>query len=182
VPTRDDDSNKPISIPSSPSPGPEQSKVPEIIDLTGLFSPSPPPAYIQSPPVGAAHVWGPGTAAEPIELDDEEYDKRWPADYYTCDVAEFLKEVQSLTTKRGAHPAVFTKYFPFAVYKRSTISDQRKKLRRAPNHLKVQAIAAGRTYQGLWSTFMQNIKYYEQDRREGMAASTQPEENLIDLS
>ncbi|RXW14194.1 hypothetical protein EST38_g11660, partial [Candolleomyces aberdarensis] len=171
---------------NGPSPSPPTTRIAstskEVIDLTFIPS-SPSPPLTSSKPVRAAHAWGPGTAKEPIELSDEAYTKRWLVDYYTCDTIQFFIELGS-STKRGHHRTTFNKFFPYATYHRSTICDQRKKLKKAPLHLKQQAISAGWTYQGQWSTFIQNVKYFEEDGRAnaGAGASVPAGQDLIDLS
>ena len=154
-------------VKSEPKLEPKKSFSP--IDLTVHSSPSPSPSPPPSPGPSSRLRTG-GGQGDAIEVDSDLEYTSWLADYPVYKIAAFLHEIKTIprSTKRQpqpSHASIFNRYFPDAEYHKSTVNDQARKYRRAPQELKQEALAAKDGHLGMWSTFSSNIRLHRKATR-----------------
>ena len=87
--------------------------------------------------------------------------RRWPADWHVVDIVDGLKAVddsapQGKESSESMMARVNRIYGCTIPY--STFNDQRNRWRRAPQSLREEVLAAGRTPSGLWSHFARSVR------------------------
>ena len=77
----------------------------------------------------------------------------WPSDFFVVDIVEGFDQCSLARENNESVSKTFTEFFGVPFY-RTTFYDNRKRWDEAPDHLKASCKRAGRTEDGLWSTFM----------------------------
>jgi hypothetical protein len=107
-----------------------------------------------------AFTFGGGSAEDPIELSDGD-EKKWPRDYYVCNVVPCFRDAK--TSVHGSctqHTAaiVFHEHFPHLKFYSSTFSDNKAIWKKASRTLKNRYLVIEKKKAGLWSTFTTEVK------------------------
>ncbi|KJA22379.1 hypothetical protein HYPSUDRAFT_202183 [Hypholoma sublateritium FD-334 SS-4] len=79
--------------------------------------------------------------------------KTWPGDFHVVDIVSCFKESADASKSGKKVKDIFERHFPVP-FKRSTFYENRGRWDHAPLQAKQQALDAGCTSAGLWSTFM----------------------------
>jgi hypothetical protein len=108
----------------------------------------------------AASTSGGGSAEDPIELSDGD-EKKWPRDFYVCEIAPCFRDAK--TSVRGSRARrtaaiIFHEHFPRLEFHSSTFSDNKAIWKKASRTLKNRYLVIGKRKAGLWSTFATEVK------------------------
>ncbi|KAF8802795.1 hypothetical protein BYT27DRAFT_7215152 [Phlegmacium glaucopus] len=143
---------------------PLQDVFPSSLSLSSTSTPSPTPISTASSNTPMTCTSG-GSVDDPIELSDGD-EKKWPRDYFVCDVAPCFRDAR--TYVRGRHPCtaavIFHEHFPSLDFHSSTFSDNKAIWRKAPQRLKNRYLVIGRKKAGCWSKFTAELKRSETTR------------------
>ena len=120
--------------PRSPSPQPLPDRY--------TASPSPPAVIVKAEPSDVIVINGDS---------DDGSTRTWPADFYAVDIISCYTDCDH---SRTSAQEVFRNYFPDVPFRRSTFYEHRQRWKAAPQAMRDDAIAKGRTASGLWSVFM----------------------------
>jgi len=103
----------------------------------------------------------------PPPLSDTHHKRRWPADYYVCDVRDCFFDSTTFVTfggRRRTNVDRLAAHFPRVVYKSSTWNEHKTLWLQAPERLKQKFLDAGRTEDGLWRAFAEKARRYNKSR------------------
>jgi len=100
-----------------------------------------------------------GSAEDPIKLSDDN-GKKWPKDYYVCEIVPCFRDAKTYVRGRHARTAavIFHEHFPRLQFHSSTFSDNKAIWRKASRTLKNHYLVVGKKKAGLWSTFAAEAK------------------------
>ena len=100
-----------------------------------------------------------GSAEDPTELSDDN-GKKWPRDYYVCEIVPCFRDAKTYVRGRHARTAavIFHEHFPQLQFHSSTFSDNKAIWRKASRTLKNHYLVVGKKKAGLWSTFSAEAK------------------------
>ncbi|KJA25528.1 hypothetical protein HYPSUDRAFT_134644 [Hypholoma sublateritium FD-334 SS-4] len=88
--------------------------------------------------------------------------KRWPTDYFVCDIVECFRDCKTYVRKRGQPNTrvadAFARHFPGVRYISSTYSDHRKTWCEAPDLMKDMYFTAGRVEAATWGKFISQVR------------------------
>ena len=143
---------------------------PSLPSASTLFLPSQTSPTPLSVPISA------GLADDPIEVSDCDK-KKWPRDYFVCDVACCFHDAKTSVHGHCACTAaiIFQEHFPGLTFHLSTYSDNKSIWRQAPQHLKNHYLCASRKEARYWYKFAAAVK-------EHMKAQSSLSGNVIELS
>jgi hypothetical protein len=107
-----------------------------------------------------ASTFGGGSAEDLIKLSNGN-EKKWPRDYYVCDVVPCFCDAK--TSVHGSctqctATIVFHEHFPHLKFYSSTFSDNEAIWKKASRTLKNHYLVIGKRKAGLWSTFITEVK------------------------
>ncbi|EDR15933.1 uncharacterized protein LACBIDRAFT_321019 [Laccaria bicolor S238N-H82] len=113
---------------------------------------------------------------DPIELSDGE-EKKWPRDYFVCDVVPCFRDAKTSVHGCRARTAaiIFCEHFSGLAFHSSTFSDNKAIWRQAPQHLKHHYLCASRKEAGYWYKFAAEVK-------EHMRAQASSSLDVVELS
>ena len=136
--------------------------IPSASQAPPIPAPLPVAERMLSPPPAPLLLQGTGHVDDPMEVDGDVIEKRWPMDYYTIDIGNCMQECSSCTHRvhqRAINQStVFMKCFPGLWFVPSMFSNQRDLWIKAPASLKEEFMELGHRKEGLWSVFAKRAR------------------------
>jgi hypothetical protein len=81
---------------------------------------------------------------------------QWPADFYAIDIINFIAACEEHSDIKLE--TIFCRHFPGIPYRRSTVNENRRRWKKAPQHVRDSVLKAKYTDEGKWSVFQKKTR------------------------
>ncbi|KAF8204613.1 hypothetical protein BJ912DRAFT_938851 [Pholiota molesta] len=81
---------------------------------------------------------------------------QWPADFYAIDIINFIAACEEHSDIKLE--TIFGRHFPGIPYRRSTVNENRRRWKKAPQHIRDSVLKAKYTDEGKWTVFQKKTR------------------------